>query len=85
MGYFQILIRKENKDKTASYTDHDIFCNQKISFGLKNARATYQGLVDSIFSKQIGQNIEVYVDDMDIKSLNKATLVKDIEETFKIL
>ena len=39
-----------------------------MSFGLKNVGATYQRLVNQMFSKQIGRNIEVYVDDMLIKA-----------------
>ena len=39
-----------------------------MPFGLKNARATYQRLVNKMFNKQIGRNMEVYVDDMLVKS-----------------
>lgn len=53
-----------------------------MSFGLKIAGATYQHLVDSIFSNQIGRNIEVYVDDMVIKSEDEAKMFQNIEETF---
>ncbi|XP_052621664.1 uncharacterized protein LOC111883765 [Lactuca sativa] len=56
-----------------------------MPFGLKNAGATYQRPVDSIFAKQIGRNIEVYVDDMVIKSPNEEKILQDIEETFKTL
>lgn len=67
-GYHQILMSKEDKEKTTFYTDHGAFCYTKMPFGLKNAGATYQCLVDSIFAKQIERNIKVYVDDMVIKS-----------------
>ncbi|XP_052627003.1 uncharacterized protein LOC128133558 [Lactuca sativa] len=76
---------KEDEEKTAFYTDHGTFCYTKMPFGLKNAEATYQRLVDSIFAKQIGSNIEVYVDDMVIKSPNEEKMLQDIEETFKTL
>ena len=39
-----------------------------MSFGLKNAGATYQRLVNYMFRPQIGRNVEVYVDDMLVKS-----------------
>ena len=45
-----------------------------MPFGLKNARATYQRLVNKMFDKQIGRNMEVYVDDMLIKSKEEDTL-----------
>ncbi|GJR55327.1 reverse transcriptase domain-containing protein [Tanacetum coccineum] len=57
----------------------------KMSFGLKNAGATYQRLVDKDFQKQIGQKLEVYVDDLVIKSRMEQEVIKDIEETFKTL
>lgn len=41
--------------------------------------------MDSVFAKQIGRNVEVYIDNMVIKSPNETTLIKDIEETFKTL
>ncbi|GAA0162201.1 hypothetical protein LIER_18343 [Lithospermum erythrorhizon] len=39
-----------------------------MSFGLKNAGATYQRMVNSIFKEQIGRNMEIYLDDMLVKS-----------------
>ncbi|GJT75060.1 reverse transcriptase domain-containing protein [Tanacetum coccineum] len=56
-----------------------------MPFGLKNAGATYQRLVDKAFQKQIGQNLEVYVDDLVIKSCTEQEVIRDIEETFKTL
>ncbi|GJY38812.1 reverse transcriptase domain-containing protein [Tanacetum coccineum] len=54
-------------------------------FGQKNAGATYQRLVDKAFQKQIGQNLEVYVDDLVIKSRTEKEVIRDIEEMFKTL
>ncbi|GKC22084.1 reverse transcriptase domain-containing protein [Tanacetum coccineum] len=56
-----------------------------MSFGLKNARATYQRLVDAIFKGKIGRNLEAYVDDMVIKSKTKLEMIKDVEETLMTL
>nr|GEW45060.1 hypothetical protein [Tanacetum cinerariifolium] len=50
-----------------------------------NAEATYQRLVDKAFEKQIGRNLEVYVDDLVIKSSTKLKIIRDMEETFKTL
>ncbi|KAI3708072.1 hypothetical protein L2E82_37106 [Cichorium intybus] len=74
-------MKKEDEEKTTFYTDHGTFCYQKMSFGLKNAGATNQRLVDRIFAPQIGRNIEVYVDDMVIKSRNGPYLLEDVQET----
>ena len=56
-----------------------------MPFGLKNARATYQRLVNKMFNKQIGRNMEVYVDDMLVKSKEELTHLEDLRETFAIL
>ncbi|GJU77667.1 reverse transcriptase domain-containing protein [Tanacetum coccineum] len=53
-----------------------------MPFGLKNTGATYQRLVDKAFDSQIGRNIEVYVDDLVIKSYTKAEMLRDIDEMF---
>ena len=56
-----------------------------MPFGLKNARATYQRLVNHMFFHQIGRNFEVYIDDMLMKSKDKANHLDDIKETFSTL
>ncbi|GKC45515.1 reverse transcriptase domain-containing protein [Tanacetum coccineum] len=76
---------KEDEEKTAFITSQGIFCYTKMPFGLRNVGATYQRLVDKAFHKQIGRNLEVYVDDLVIKSCTENEIVRDIEETFKTL
>ncbi|KAA3467003.1 Retrovirus-related Pol polyprotein from transposon opus [Gossypium australe] len=66
-GYNQISMALEDQDKTTFVTDKGLFCYQVMHFGLKNAGVTYQWLVVRIFRKQIGQCIEVYVDNMLVK------------------
>jgi len=56
-----------------------------MPFGLKNARATYQRLVNRMFSNQIVRNVEVYVDDMLVKSRKAISHLSDLEETFDTL
>ncbi|GJY27675.1 reverse transcriptase domain-containing protein [Tanacetum coccineum] len=84
-GYHQIKMVKEDEEKTAFITTQGIFCYAKMSFELKNAGATYQHLVDKAFQKQIGQNLEVYLDDLIIKSRTEQEVIKDIEEMFKTI
>ncbi|GJX37605.1 reverse transcriptase domain-containing protein [Tanacetum coccineum] len=50
------------------HTSQGVYCYTKMPFGLKNAGATYQRLVDNAFEGQVGRNLEVYVDDLVIKS-----------------
>ncbi|GJZ21873.1 reverse transcriptase domain-containing protein [Tanacetum coccineum] len=76
---------EEDEEKTTFITSQRIFCYLKMPFGLKNVGATYQRLVDKAFQKQIGQNLEVYVDDLVIKSRTEKEVIRDIEETFKTL
>ncbi|GJT91538.1 reverse transcriptase domain-containing protein [Tanacetum coccineum] len=82
-GYHQIQMAEEDEDKTAFYAGEGVFCYKKIPFGLKNAGATYQRLVDKVFSHQIQRNLKAYIDDMVIKSTSEEEILKDIQETFK--
>ncbi|GJR44908.1 reverse transcriptase domain-containing protein [Tanacetum coccineum] len=84
-GYHQIKMAKEDEEKMAFITSQGIFCYSKMSFGLKNAGSTYQRLVDKAFQRQIGRNLEVYVDDLVIKSRTEEEIIRDITETFKTL
>ncbi|GJX28118.1 reverse transcriptase domain-containing protein [Tanacetum coccineum] len=84
-GYHQIQMAEEDEEKTAFITNQGIFCYTKMPFGLRNAGATYQRLVDKTFHGQIGRNLEVYVDDLVIKSRTEDEVVRDIEETFRTL
>ena len=56
-----------------------------MPFGLKNAGATYQRLINKMFTQQIERNVQVYVDDMLVKSRRKEDHLEDLRETFKIL
>ena len=56
-----------------------------MPFGLKNTGVTYQRLVNQMFSRQIGQNIKVYVDDMLVKSRKAELHLDDLRETFDTL
>ena len=56
-----------------------------MSFVLKNAGATYQRLGNRMFKEMIGKTMEVYIDDMLVKSFKVADHVAHFEETFGIL
>ncbi|GJU62989.1 reverse transcriptase domain-containing protein [Tanacetum coccineum] len=81
-GYHQIQMAESDEEKTAFHTSQGVYCYTKMPFGLKNASATYQWLVDKAFDSQVGRNIEVYVDDLVIKSHTKVEMLRDIDETF---
>ncbi|XP_073152356.1 uncharacterized protein [Henckelia pumila] len=84
-GYHQIPLAEEDQDKVSFTTSHGTFCYRVIPFGLKNAGATYQRLMDRVFASQIGRNVEVYVDDILVKSQDDAGLMTDLRETFATL
>ena len=56
-----------------------------MSFRLKNAGATYQRLVNKMFAEKIGKTMEVYIDDMLVKSLKATDHVHDLREAFDVL
>ena len=56
-----------------------------MPFGLKNAGATYQRLVNHMFRLQSGRNVEVYIDDMLVKSQDEESHLDDLQETFDTL
>ena len=61
------------------------YCYKVMPFGLKNAGPTYQRLVNKMFSKQIGRNMEVYVDDILVKIKEELVHLDDFRETFATL
>ena len=84
-GYNQIKMNEEDQEKTTYITSQGLYCYKVMPFGLKNAGATYQRLVNKMFNKQIGRNIEVYVDDMLVKSKEEPAHLDDLKETFTTL
>nr|GFB94213.1 reverse transcriptase domain-containing protein [Tanacetum cinerariifolium] len=84
-GYHQIQMAAADEEKTAFHTGQGVYCYTKMSFGLKNAGATYQRLMDKAFENQMGRNIEVYVDNLVIKSHTETEMVRDIAKTFQTL
>src|ERR1043165_693583 len=67
-GYNQIRMAPEDMEKTSFITPWGTFCYKVMSFGLKNAGATYQRAMPTLFHDMMHKEIEVYVDDMIAKS-----------------
>ena len=84
-GYNQIRMYPPDQEKTSFITDRGTYCYQVMPFGLKNAGATYQRLVNKMFENQIGKSMEVYVDDMLVKSQSKEEHISNLQEAFRIL
>ena len=73
------------QEKTSFVTGQGTYCYQVMPFGLKNAGATYQRLVNKMFQKQIGASMEVYIDDMLVKSVKAELHVAYLAESFQVL
>ena len=73
-----------NQEHTFFINDRGLYCYKVMSFHLKNAGATYQHLVNMMFKEQIGKTIEVYVDDMLVKSKTAADHVAHLSDTFDV-
>jgi hypothetical protein len=67
-GYHQIAIKEEGQEKTAFITPFGAYCYTTMSFGLKNAGATYQRDIQDCFKKQHNKNVEAYGDDVVVKT-----------------
>jgi ribonuclease HI len=84
-GYNQIMMDDVDQEKTSFITSKGLFCYKVMPFGLKNAGATYQRLMNKMFHHQIGRNVEVYVDDMLVKTKDEENHLEDLKETFETL
>ena len=84
-GYNQIRMDGVDQEKTSFVISQGLFCYEVMPFGLKNAGATYQRLVNHMFRPQIERNVEVYVDDILVKSLNEEEHLDDLQEIFDTL
>ena len=75
----------EDQEKTAFLTLIGNYYYKVMPFGLKNAGSTYQRMVIRMFESQLGKNIEVYIDDMVVKSKVEFEHISDIGNIFEIL
>ena len=84
-GYHQIPLALSDQEKTTFVIPTGNYHYKVMSFGLKNARATYQRTMTRMFEPQLGKNIEIYIDDMVVKSKLEFEHVNDLGNIFEIL
>ena len=84
-GYNQISMDPDDQEKTSFVLGHGTYCYRVMPFRLKNVGATYQRLVNRMFQKQIGASMEVYIDDMLVKSTTAELHIAHLVEAFMIL
>ena len=78
-------MNEDDQERTSFVTNQGLFCYKVMPFGLKNAKATYQRLMNKMFTHQIGRNVQVYVDDVLVKSLRENDHLNNLQETFDTL
>ena len=74
-----------DQENTSFVTGQGTYCYQVMPFGLKNVGATYQRLVNKMFQKHLGASMEVYIDDMLVKSFKAELHVAYLTESFQVL
>ena len=84
-GYHQIPLALEDQEKTVFVSPTGNYHYKVMSFGLKNAGSTYQRMMTRMFEPQSGKNIEIYVDDMVVKSKVVSGHLGDLGGIFHVL
>ncbi|KAJ1699784.1 hypothetical protein LUZ63_008296 [Rhynchospora breviuscula] len=81
-GYNQIKMHPDDEEKTNFTTEQDLYCYKVMSFGLKNAGAEYQQMVNKVFKDELGEIMEAYIDDKVVKSYTGPEHVQHLEKVF---
>jgi len=81
-GYNQIKMHPRDEGKTTFMTETCSYCYKVMPFGIKNAGATYQRLMDKVLTPMLGRNVQAYVDDMVVASCDRRQHTTDLEELF---
>jgi hypothetical protein len=84
-GYHQIKMKESDQLVTSFSTPFGMYCYVTMSFGLRNAGATYQRCMQHVFGDQIGRTIEAYVDDIVVNTRKADDLVSDLRIAFGCL
>ncbi|XP_075655153.1 uncharacterized protein LOC142625361 [Castanea sativa] len=84
-GYHQIALAAKDQEKTTFLTPDTNYHYNVMPFSLKNAGAIYQRMMAIMFRDKIGRTVEVYIDDMVIKSKQEGQHIDNLKEVFKIL
>ena len=84
-GYHQIPLALDDQEKKAFVTLIRNYHYKVMPFGLKNTGSTYQRMMTKMFESQLGKNIEIYIDEMVVKSKMVSKHLEDLRTIFKIL
>ena len=84
-GYHQIPLALDDQEKTAFVTPIGNYHYKVMPFGLKNTGSTYQRMMTRMFESQLGKNIEIYIDDMVVKSKVVSEHLGDLGNILEVL
>ncbi|XP_031095229.1 uncharacterized protein LOC115999523 [Ipomoea triloba] len=84
-GYHQIMMAEADEEKTAFVTPDGLYCYRVMPFGLRNAGATYQRMINSVFEGLLGRSMEAYIDDMLVKSTVRADHPGHLRACFQVM
>ena len=84
-GYHQISLAAEDQEKTTFISSDANYHYTVMPFGLKNVGATYQRMIMRMFRDKIGRIVEVYIDDIMVKSKKEQGHIDDLREIFEVL
>ena len=84
-GYHQNTLASEDQEKTTFISPDANYHYTVMPFGLKNARVTYQQMMTKMFRDKIGRTVEVYIDDMVVKSKQECRHIEDLQGEFEVL
>ena len=83
-GYHQIPMHPPDAENTSFIMPHGLYCYNVMPFGLKNVGATYQRLVTKMFRPLLGSTMEVYIDDILVKSKQRSNHVTHLQQAFDL-
>lgn len=84
-GYNYIQMHPDDQEKKPFMAEKEIYCYKVMPFGLKNAGATYQRLVNRMFKDQLENTMEVYINDMLVKLEKDEDQLYHLRQTFDVL
>ena len=83
LGYNQILMAPEDREKTTFTTEWGTFCYRVMPFGLKNAGSTYQRAATMLLHDMMHKEVKVYVDDMIVKAKEREGHLPTLRKFFE--